>query len=70
MPRTVISKQDDMVDALAYAAYGYRPGAVEAVFEANPGLCEYGPLLPAGLRIVLPDLAPSTGVRSPLRLWD
>jgi phage tail protein X len=67
---TVRTNEDDMVDQIAYVAYGYRPGAVEAVFEANPGLCEYGPLLPAGLIIVLPDLPADTGQASPLRLWD
>jgi phage tail protein X len=68
--RTITSKDGDMVDQIAYANYGYRPGAVEAVFEANPGLCEHGPLLPAGLVIALPDLPADTGKTSPLRLWD
>jgi phage tail protein X len=68
--RTVTSKAGDMVDAIAYAEYGYRPGAVEAVFEANPGLCEHDPMLPAGVAVVLPDLAADTGIAASLRLWD
>ena len=45
------------------------PGAVELVLEANRDLADRGPLLPAGLRLVLPDLPrPATEVQ-PLRLW-
>ena len=58
----------DMVDAVCHAHYGRRPGAVEAVLAANPGLAAMGPILPAGVRIVLPDL-PAPGP-STVRLWD
>ncbi|MCW6036834.1 tail protein X [Spirulina subsalsa FACHB-351] len=30
--------------------------AEEALWSLNPGLAAYGPLLPAGIRVVLPDL--------------
>lgn len=70
MARSVVTKDGEMVDQIAYRAYGYRPGAVEAVFEANPGLCEHPPLLPAGLVIILPDLPARASAASPIRLWD
>lgn len=71
MARTHTTSAGDMVDAIAYRTYGYRPGSVEAVFEANPGLCEQPPVLPAGLVIVLPELSAATApLPSPIRLWD
>lgn len=71
MPRTHTTIDGDMVDAIAYRTYGYRPGSIEAVFEANPGLCEQPPMLPAGLVIVLPELSVADAPQpSPVRLWD
>lgn len=70
MARTYTTIAGDMVDAIAFKTYGYRPGSVEAVFEANPGLCEQPPVLPAGLVITLPDLAATVPLPSPVRLWD
>jgi len=62
-------KDDDMLDAICFKYYGSQVGTSEAVLEANPGLAEYGPLLPAGLVIVLPNIeAPQT--EQPVRLWD
>lgn len=58
----------DMVDAVCRRHYGRRRGAVEAVLAANPGLAAQGPLLPAGVEILLPDLPdPAPPVE---RLWD
>ena len=60
----------DFLDELVAQHYGVEvaSGALAAVLEANPGLAARGPVLPAGVEIVLPDLAPAdTGV---LRLWD
>ena len=70
MARTYTTKGGDMVDLIAYRAYRYRPGSVEAVFEANPGLCEHPPILPAGIVITLPDLPARAAAYSPIRLWD
>lgn len=71
MPRTRTTIAGDMVDAIAFDTYGYRPGSVEAVFEANPGLCEHPPVLPAGLVIVLPELTATRAPQpAPVRLWD
>lgn len=73
MPRTYITRQGDMIDLIAYRAYGGRQaGAVEAILEANRpiGLADYGPQLPRGLTLTLPDL-PSTLTETPLvKLWD
>ena len=58
-----------MLDQIALAHYGDRPGAVEAILEANPGLAERGPLLPSGVTVVLPALG-DTQHRKEVRLWD
>ena len=69
MSRTVVTKAGDVVDQLALAAYGYTTGATEAVLDANPGLPAAGPVLAAGLSVVLPDLAdPQQALQ--VQLWD
>ncbi len=40
---------------------------VEIVMEANPGLADYGPTLPAGVRIALPKITPP--VRETVKLF-
>lgn len=71
MSRTYVTKQDDMVDAIAAATYGSEHnGTAEAILNANPGLAAYGPKLPANLSITLPDL-PAPGPRqiATVDLW-
>jgi len=63
------TKQGDMLDAICYKQYDGRPGATEAVLEANTGLAAYGPVLPSGLIITLPDL-PEAEPAQTVRLWD
>jgi len=64
------SKDGDTVDWLVWTHYGRQDGGrVVAVLEANPGLAGYGPVLPAGLLIALPDL-PETAETGGVRLWD
>ena len=67
---TYLTSDDDILDAVCQAHYGRQAGAVEAVLEANPGLAERGPLLPAGLRIELPDLPGEARESRAVRLWD
>ena len=65
MTDTYLTKQGDMVDAIAYAKYGYTAGATEAVLAANPGLADMGPLLPENVTINLPALAPASPATIP-----
>ena len=60
----------DHLDALIADHYGVAAtaGALEAVMLANPGLAAYGPALPGGLVLELPEL-PAVE-RPALRLWD
>lgn len=66
---TYKTRAGDMLDLIAFERYGTSSGAVEAILEANPGLCEYPPVLPAGVLITLPDIAPAP-TSKPVRLWD
>ncbi|MCM0751497.1 hypothetical protein DEA98_09830 [Brucella pseudogrignonensis] len=52
--KVYITIDGDVVDAIAYKYYGKHGKNTEALLEANPDLFAYGPVLPAGLRIVLP----------------
>lgn len=64
------TREADTVDFICWKFYGSTANRVtEAVLEANPGLADYGPELPAGLSITLPEIAApakTTGVK----LWD
>lgn len=62
------TKDGDVADLIAWKQYGARPGAVEALLEANPGLADAGPVLPPGLIVRLPDLPPA---KAPpvIRIW-
>lgn len=63
------TRPGDMLDAICHKYYGARPGATEEVLEANPGLCRQGALLPEGVVIQLPALAPAP-VAGQVSLWD
>jgi phage tail protein X len=59
----------DMLDLIAWAAYGVQSGATEALIEANPHVIDIGLVFPSGIEINLPDLDPQP-VAQPTRLWD
>ena len=63
------SKDGDTADSIAWAVYGRQDGGlVETILEANAGLADRGPVLPAGLRLVIPD-APEPAATATVRLW-
>jgi len=64
-----ITSQGDVLDAVCFAHYG-REDALEAVLDANPGLADRGPILPAGVTINLPDLPATATTSQRIRLWD
>jgi phage tail protein X len=65
-----VTQAGDRVDSIAYKAYGASAGYTEAILAANPGLADYGPLLPAGLTVTLPDLAAQAQQIQTVKLWD
>lgn len=55
----VTTRDGDMIDQLALKAYGRTEDATEAVLAANPHLAGLPSRLPAGVVVVLPELAPA-----------
>ncbi|CAM3949773.1 tail protein X [Xenorhabdus thuongxuanensis] len=65
----ILSIQLDTVDEICWRFYGRTTGMTEAVLLANPGLADYGTVIPAGLVIEMPDV--TTESTQPLiQLWD
>lgn len=63
------SRTGDMIDSICYHFYGKQAEAVELIYEINRGLANYGPVLPTGLIIELPDLPEAETVKM-VKLWD
>lgn len=70
MPTTVLTQQHDTVDALCWRHYGRTAGVTENVLAANPGLADFGPVLPQGMSVSLPDTQPTAPSRAVVQLWD
>lgn len=64
-----ITSDGETADLVVHRAFGATAGLTEALLEANPGLADRGPVLPAGLALTLPAPIPAPTSR-PLRLWD
>jgi phage tail protein X len=63
------TRTGDMLDAICHKFYAGQTGSTERVLEANTGLAGYGPVLPSGLIIQLPDLPPAQTAQT-VKLWD
>lgn len=57
-----------MLDEICFKFYGFIDGAIQAVFEQNPGLADLGEVYEADVRIMLPDV--SEPIKRELRVWD
>jgi phage tail protein X len=64
-----LTKNGDTLDYICWKHYGQQSGAVEQVFEANPGLADAGTILTAGTVIELPALT-VTNKSNTISLWD
>ena len=61
----------DVVDHVCWRHYGREWNTTETVLAANPGLAVRGPVLPAGIAILLPVIAAEdTSRRDTIRLFD
>ncbi len=64
------TRDGDTVDAIAWRVYGSTSNqVVESVLAANVGLADYGPILPAGVTITLPEIAAPAKAKG-IKLWD
>lgn len=71
MAQTYITRDGDTVDYIAWAQYGSQLSQViNAVLEANPGLADRGPVLPAGITMTLPDVDTSPATSDGVSLWQ
>lgn len=60
----------DTADYIAWKHYGTQDGSVvERLVDANPGLADLGPVLPAGVIVSLPELE-AAGITAGVKLWD
>lgn len=63
------SKEGDTVDRIVWQHYGRQNDLiVEAVLAENPGLADYGPTLPSGVQVALPEIEQDQSTES-VRLW-
>lgn len=68
--QTYITKDGDTADYIAWKYYGNQgAGTVEALLDANKGLADRGPVLPAGLVINLPEITKPATTQG-IKLWD
>jgi len=62
--------QNESVDALCYRHYGSTQGQVERVLIANPGLADFGVIVPEGMLVDMPDSVLSSTQKPLINLWD
>lgn len=60
----------DTVDLIAHTYYGKHAKNTEAIYDANPGLAEKGPVFPAGLIIKIPPVSTKPEPKPFRRLWN
>ncbi|MDR6233526.1 tail protein X [Pseudomonas oryzihabitans] len=74
MTSVLRTQQGDTLDLVCLRHYGYTRGVTEAALDYNPGLAEFGPVLPIGTPVTLPDVPTTatagTAVQQPVNLWD
>ncbi|WLG85991.1 tail protein X [Pseudomonas cucumis] len=69
--RRVRSIAGDSVNLLLYRELERCDDASEeALWRLNPGLAEWGPILPAGVWVVLPEVDSKPVAPTPVSAWD
>jgi len=71
MTMKVIAQQGDTLDLLCYRHYSQEStGIVETVLNLNSQLAEFGPVLPLGTVVILPEQVPTAADNTMVQLWD
>ena len=71
MPQTVTTLEKDTLDQVVFRTLGtVNETLLEAAFDLNPALANYGPLLPYGISIEVPDAPDSENVKRTIKLYD
>ena len=69
--RKVRSIAGDSVNLLLFRELGRCDDvAEETLWRVNPDLAEYGPVLPAGVGVIVPEMASRPAARRPVSAWD
>lgn len=67
---TVRTHQGETLDHLCYRILGRTAGVTEQALELNPGLADFGPILPQGTLVTLPDESQVAPLRvDTIQLW-
>lgn len=70
MMQTYRTSDGDTLDYIAWKFYQTLEGrVVEQLLDANPGIADLGPTLPAGVLVKMPDIAPQQQEQG-VRLWS
>ncbi|WP_373887341.1 tail protein X [Aeromonas veronii] len=70
MMQTYRTSDGDTLDYIAWKFYQTLEGrVVEQLLDANPGIADLGPVLPAGVLVKMPDIAPQQQEQG-VRLWS
>lgn len=64
----VKTAEGDMLDEICARYYPDNPDAIDQVLDANPGLSQHPPILPANIDIVLPTL--DNPIKQTVNIWD
>jgi len=67
---TVRAHQGETLDQLCYRVLGTTAGVTERALQMNPGLAEFGPILPHGTLVTLPEEQPTPVVIDTVQLWS
>jgi len=68
--KIVRSRDGDTVSQILWLALKRNDDDTEeALYDLNPNLEQYGPVLPAGIEIVLPELSTPTSVKV-VNIWN
>lgn len=69
--RRVRSIAGDTVNILLYRTIGRSDDeAEEALWALNPGLADFGPSLPAGVQVVMPEITEKPSASKAISVWD
>lgn len=66
----VYAHQGETLDQLCYRTIGRTAGVTETVLAQNPGLAEFGPILPQGTPVELPDTVTEARRIDIIQLWS
>ncbi len=65
-----LTRQNDVLDAIASRYFGVGSFDMDIIYNANPGLADLGTHIPAGTLINLPPNAGYSRQQPHIQLWD